>query len=86
MRSDAQLRAFALRALRQADGNPLPDRTLRDTLRLAFPNVTLTEGDLGVIIRDLDRDGYISGTTEPLTGGVVWMLTDKGTIAANKVP
>lgn len=86
MRTDAQFRAFALRALRQADGNPLPDRTLRDTVRMAFPNVTLTEGDLGVIIRDLDREGFISGTTVLLTGDIVWFLTTKGVNAANQLP
>ena len=86
MRTDAQLRAFALKALRQSDGNPMPDGTLRHSLRLAFPNVTLTEGDLGVLIKGLESEGYLTGTTDGLSGGVVWLLTIKGTIAANNLP
>lgn len=86
MRTDAQFRQFALRALRQSDGNPLPDYTLRSSIRMAFPNVTLTDGDLGVIIRDLDREGFISGTTVLLTGDTVWFLTPKGVNAANQLP
>ena len=42
MRTDAQLRALALKVIRQSDGNPMPDGTLRHSIRLAFPNVTLT--------------------------------------------
>jgi hypothetical protein len=77
-----QLRVFALRVLKQADGIPMGDIAMRGSIRDGYRHVTVTETELGDLLRGLEAEGYIAGATSKLDGNVVWMLTDKGEIAA----
>lgn len=74
-----QIKRFALRALSGMSDTPCPADTLRDTLRVAFG---VPIGDLDRAVHELERDGYIVGTTVDLVG-VVWTLTAKGQLKVN---
>lgn len=86
MNAAPQIKAFILRAIHQAGGQPLPDSTLRAAVRMAFPHLTLTEADVKELIGDLDAAGLITGTTNTFTEQLVWVLTDKGTLQLRQLP
>lgn len=79
-----QARSAALRALKAADGTPMSDRNLRDTLNQMVLG-DWTELDLGDVIRELELDGFIEGVVRDFDGQRVWTLSDKGAIAAAKL-
>lgn len=81
---DTQVKAQALRILLRADGQPIPQATLTDALRLSFPHVTFAQCDLDKYIRDCEELGYIAGTRDDLLG-MVWGLTAKGKIRAQNL-
>lgn len=85
MTTDLHIQVFILRALRNADGNPLPDSTLRDSVKLAFRHNPPTSGDLGRIIQRLDSEGYIAGTEDSFARQIVWTITPKGTLQLNQL-
>lgn len=79
-----QARSAVLRALKAADGTPMSDRVLRDTLKqMVFGD--WTELDLGDVIRELELDGFIEGVVRAFDGQRVWTLTDKGAITATNI-
>lgn len=86
MRTSDQIRAYILRSLRLCDGTPLPESTIGQTVGLAFPNVSLTDGDLKSVVNGLQSEGYLTGSHDPIRGERVWLLTMKGVIAANSLP
>ena len=81
---ETEIKKFILAALKRANDVPLPDGTLRQCVRGAFPHVSLTTDELGDIITALDEALLIAGTTDELTGRV-WLLTPKGKIRAQKL-
>lgn len=85
MNSELDLKAFILRAISNAGGFPLPESTLRDSVKLAFRHCPPTAGDLGRLIQRLDSEGYISGTQDTFARQTVWTITTKGTIQLNQL-
>jgi hypothetical protein len=79
--SEREIKAWLLRALEICGDRPMPDSTLRASTRLAFPHLALTEADLGRLIRDLEREQYLTGTADDILG-LQWMLTPKGKLKA----
>ena len=79
-----QARSAALRAIKAADGTPISERVLRDTLKQMVMG-DWTELELGDVIRDLELDGFIEGVVRKFDGQRVWTLSDEGAIAAAKL-
>jgi hypothetical protein len=86
MKAELEIKAFALRALKETGGQPLPDSTLRASIRLAFPHLSITEGDLSDVLGGLDSAGLITGLTNDFTRKLVWVLTDKGALQLRQLP
>ena len=76
-----EIKQFILKALAAALGTPMPDGTLRQVTRNAFPHVAITTGELDAIIAGLDNARLIAGTNDEVMG-TVWLLTPKGVIRA----
>ena len=55
----------------------MPMDALRDSIRIVHSQ--LTAGDADRAVRELEADGYISGTNVDLVG-IVWTLTPRGQI------
>lgn len=79
----AEIRPFVLKSVSRTGGNPLPDRTLKSGLRIAYRHVPMTESELDGIIKGLEAEGYLVGTTDPITRSTLWGLTHKGTLAVD---
>lgn len=75
-----QIKRFILRAVSRMGGEPMAQDTLRDSVRLAFPNVV--RGDLDRAVMELEADGYLVGSNVELVG-IVWSLTPKGQVKVN---
>jgi len=78
---DAQVKAQVLRVLLKASGQPIPQATLCDALRLSFPHVSFTQLDLNRWIADCEELQWIAGTEDELLGKI-WGLTAKGQLRA----
>ncbi len=72
---------FILKALLAKDGEPMAERQLRAAIRRAFSAVAFTEADLTVKIEHCERQGWIIGSADALTG-TDWILTSKGKLVA----
>ena len=81
---ERELKTFILKALLAAKDLPLPDTTVRQAARSAFPGVAITTGDLGQLIGELEAANLIAGTRDDLSG-IVWLLTPKGKIRAQSL-
>ena len=81
MKNVAQIRTLILSALRRFHGEPAPESTLLATLATAH---SITQSEALAFVRDMEIDGYISGTTDELTSTRYWALTTKGQIKANQ--
>jgi hypothetical protein len=85
---DRDIQNWILRAVdayeRGADGAPMPDFALRNSIRSACPGVAFTDGDLTGHIAVSEENKFITGITNPLDGKV-WNLTDKGRIRLNQL-
>lgn len=78
------VKTFILKALAAAGDVPLPDATVRQVARNAFPGVAITTADLGQWITELDSAGLIAGTRDDISG-IVWLLTNKGKIRVRQL-
>ena len=76
------LRTQALSCPRETGGLPLPDSTLRASLRLSFAHLSLLETDLDSLLRELEADRLITGTDHPVSGLRHWSLTLAGQAAS----
>jgi len=77
MSQRSEIKTWALRILLKMDGTPLSDSSLDDYIRTGLePKPTIA--DISVAKRDLEKDLFISGSTDELTGIVTWTLTTKG--------
>lgn len=81
---DRTIKAFILRALLAAKGEPMTDDALRTAIRTAFAPTAITSGDLKQFIAECEEAGWIAGTKDDLLG-VVWALTPKGKIKAQSL-
>lgn len=72
----------ALQSLAAMGGTPMPDATLRASLRLAFRHDRITETQVEQCLRALDAEGHLIGLPDGLTREVMWSLTAKGEAAA----
>lgn len=70
-------RIFILRALRRMNGQPFPESSLIDTVRIAFPEAPSAD-EVRAALSDLEADGYLSAHTDELTQVRLWTLTPKG--------
>ena len=84
MKLDTDIRKFILKALLAAKSVPLPEDTLTQAITGAFPAVAFTDGDLRQHIKDAQAAGLIDGTNDEVAG-VVWTLTPKGKIHAQRL-
>ena len=82
-RLELEVRRWILRALDAARG-PLPEDTLKRSVRTAHPGVRFTDGDLNGHIRDCEELGCIAGTDDEVMGRI-WDLTPKGRIRAQQL-
>ena len=81
---ERQLRAFALRALLAAAGNPLSDARLKGAVRDTFVEVAFAEEQLDKLLTGLKTDGLTQATDHPVLGPM-WSLTLKGTSTAQQL-
>ena len=84
MNLDRDLKAYVLRALKAAEGNPLLDDELKASLRNAFPRVAFTAEQLNELLAGLLAAGLIAPVQDPVYG-TLWHLTVKGTAAAQRL-
>jgi DNA-binding PadR family transcriptional regulator len=82
---ERDIKQFVLKALLAANDEPYPDATLRSVTRAGFPRTAITVGDLSQWIDELQVQGFIAGTRDGVEG-LVWMLTPKGKISAQRIP
>lgn len=73
-----EIKLATLRTLRRLDGDVLKEAHLFELVRLYPIAAEATLGDFGIAISELQADGYILGTTEPLFRTRQWGLTPKG--------
>jgi hypothetical protein len=78
------IKAFILRALLAAAGEPLTEETLKGAVFTRYSRVGLTDGDLRQWIREVESAGLIAGTNDDILG-LVWSLTPKGKIKAQQL-
>lgn len=78
----AAIRVFVVRAIDRCNGQPIPQETLADAVRLAFPHLRAPADLLGTALRDLETSGHLAQGTQDLTGDTLWALTDRGRITA----
>lgn len=81
---DRDLKAYVLRALKAAEGNPLLDDELKASVRNAFPRVAFTAEQLNELAAGLQLAGLIDQVQDPVYG-TMWHLTVKGTAAAQRL-
>lgn len=81
---ERQLRAFVLRALLAAAGNPLSDTRLKGAVRDTFIEVAFTEAQLDQVFSAL-KDGGLAQASEHPVLGTMWSLTLKGTSTAQQL-
>ena len=84
MKLDIEIRKFILRSLLAAEDVPMPNDSLKSSIEGAFPNVAFTAGDLRHHIKGAEDDNLIDGTNDDVSG-VVWLLTPKGKIHAQRL-
>lgn len=83
----AELKVHALRSLARMGGQPMPDATLRDSLRLSFRHQPLVNETLiSQAIKSLDAEGNLIGAIEEPTQELFWSLTTKGQTNAARFP
>lgn len=82
MTTREEIKLAALRTLRRLDGDVLLEGHLFEMVRLHPGVAAATLGDFGIAISELQTDGYVLGTTQPLLKTRQWGLTPKGTHAA----
>lgn len=75
------MRLFALRAIQQCDGNPMPWDALDSALAITFPPALATATERAEVVDSLERDGFIASIHCDLTGLRLCSLTPKGTLA-----
>jgi len=63
------------------EGRPVSGTELRRAVRSQHQRVALTDGDLNRLIGFLEREKFITGTTDTIDGQL-WALTPKGRIRA----
>lgn len=85
---ERQIQNWILRAVdayeRGAEGAPMPDFALRQSIRSAHPGVAFADGDLTGHIAFSESTKFIQGVTNPIDGKV-WNLTDKGRNRLNQI-
>ncbi len=77
------VRIFVIRAIDRCNGQPIPESTLEDAVRMAFPHNPKAATSLGAELASLAAAGYVSSGTQDLTGDTLWTLTDKGRLHAS---
>lgn len=81
---DREIKAFVLKALLAAKGQPMADDTLKGAIVNAFQHIAFTAGDIAGYVKECESSGWITGTDDELLG-VVWLLTPKGKIRAQQL-
>lgn len=81
---ERELRAFVIRALHAAEGNPLPEDTLKASVRTAFPHVAFTAEQLTQLVQTLAAEGFVTLAEDPLFGRLA-SLTNKGIGLAHRL-
>ena len=81
--TDADYKAFVLRALLRARGTPVSTSTLCAAVRLAFPEQP-SDADTTARLRELEAQGYLAATQDDLLG-CIWGLTPKGQLRATQL-
>lgn len=81
---ERELRAFVIRALHAAEGNPLPEDTLKASVRTAFPHVAFTAEQLTQLVETLATEGFVTLAEDPLFGRLA-SLTNKGIGLAHRL-
>lgn len=76
------IQVFVVRAIDRCNGQPIPEETLRDAVRMAFPHVPEGGELLRSSLAALAAGGYVASGTQDLTGDTLWTLTDKGRLHA----
>lgn len=82
MTAREEIQRAILLTLRRLDGDVLREVALFELVRLHPIAADATLGDFGVALSELQQDGYVLGTTQPLFKLRQWGLTAKGTHAA----
>jgi hypothetical protein len=77
-----EIKLAILRTLRRLEGDVLKEGHLFELVRLHPIAGEATLGDFGIAVSELQADGYILGTTQPLLKQRQWGLTSKGEHAA----
>jgi len=85
MTREQSITQFALRVLHHAGGEPMSDDALMQAVSMGLRHLRPTLSEIGDALRQAERRGYISGTTDDLLGMTLWTLTPKGRLAAQQL-
>jgi hypothetical protein len=78
-----QIRLWILKSIQAVNG-PMPESSIKMSVRGAFPSVAFTDKELSEAIQWCETQKYIAGTKDDLMG-MIWDLTAKGKIRAQQV-
>lgn len=81
---ERDLKAYVIRALHAAEGNPLLDDELKASVRNAFPRVAFTAQQLTALLEGLKADALTQSDTDAVLG-LKWSLTLKGQTTAQRL-
>lgn len=84
-RGGGVIRVFALRAISRCNGQPIPETTLGDLVRMALPHIPGAAAALPDHLHALEAEGYLACVVQDLTGDILWALTDKGRLWAAQI-
>lgn len=78
-----QIRLWILQAILAMNG-PMPETSLKVSVRAAFPSVAFTDADLTAAIKWCEEQKLVAGTNDELVG-LIWDLTPRGKIRAQQL-
>ncbi|MDB6109776.1 MAG: hypothetical protein JWR69_1526 [Pedosphaera sp.] len=73
----SEIKSLILRALLSADGTPIREDILTETVQKGFTKAPPLV-DIDIARRELEREKFIAGNSDDLGGESTWTLTIKG--------
>ncbi|MCX8156166.1 MAG: hypothetical protein N3J91_06950 [Verrucomicrobiae bacterium] len=74
------MKLFLLRALREAQGQPLTEAALVAAVQAVYPESLVST--VREVLRGMEREGYLVAVADDLTGMIHYGLTRKGEMRA----
>lgn len=73
-----------LKTLLANNGQPMTNDALKLVIKAMFQHVAFTEADLDGYIKGCEKNSFLIGTNDELSG-LIWTLTSKGELRAKQL-